>query len=217
MKHRELLIIGLKLCLICAVAALCLGLLNEVTEPVIIARKEREEKDALGQLIPSGVPGEKVSVDGSTVVAYYPVIVKGNLDKVILNLCGIGYGGDMKILAAYEKDGTIIAVRLLDNLETPGLGKKAEEPAYMNKFRGKGGREEPVPTSKEMLQSARSPAAGSGAPPMESGKQSRFRFFPGEAAGSSTDTVSGATITFLGVSKALARGAEYVRNKWGGK
>ena len=217
MKHRELLIIGLKLCLICAVAALCLGLLNEVTEPEIIARKEREEKDALGQLIPSSVPGEKVSVDGSTVIAYYPVTVNGNQDKVILNLRGIGYGGDMKILAAYEKDGTIISVYLLDNLETPGLGKKAEEPAYMNKFRGKGGREEPVPTSKEMLQSVQSPAAaGSGALPTKSGKESRFRFFPEETAGSSTDTVSGATITFLGVSKALARGAEYVRNKWGG-
>jgi electron transport complex protein RnfG len=98
----------------------------------------------------------------------------------ILELIGDGYGGDMKILARYGPEGVIQAVTLMDNLETPGLGKKAETPEYMEKFIGTGGRDKPVPVRKNML-------------------------VPGEA-----DAITGSTITFLGVSQALAEGARYI-------
>jgi electron transport complex protein RnfG len=67
----------------------------------------------------------------------------------------------------------------MDNSETPGLGKKAENPAYMEKYLGTGASDNPVPVRKSMLK-------------------------PDEA-----DAITGATITFLGVSKALAEGAVY--------
>ena len=106
---------------------------------------------------------------------------------MLLELEGSGYGGEMNILARYDWDGTVRAVRLMDNSETPGLGKKAENPAYMEKFIGTGSQENPVPVRKDMLAS-------------------------GEA-----DAVTGATITFLGISKALSEGAEYVQAVSGGK
>ena len=207
MKNIQLLVIGLKLCAICAVAALCLGLLNEVTEPQILARKVQEEKDALTWLVPDGNPGEKVVVDPeATVRAYYPLDADG---AAILDLRGGGYGGDMKIMAAYRSDGSILSVRLLDNQETPGLGKRAESPSYMEKFLGTGEAGDPVPTSKEMLQS--------GAPAPEKPTASEFRWFPQAGSSAGTDTVTGATITFLGVSRALEAGSEFVRENWGGQ
>ena len=215
MKHSQTLVLGLRLCLICAVAALCLGLLNEVTEPAIVARKVQEEKDALAWLIPEGRPGEKVAVEGdAAVTAYYPVSVAGSSERYILDLRGAGYGGDMKILAAYMPDGTLLGAKLLDNQETPGLGKRAESPTYMDMFAGRGSADAPVPVSKEMLGSGGGEGAAGSSAAAES--RGRFRFFPRGAAEGGTDAVSGATVTFLGVSRALAAGAAYVRREWGG-
>ena len=119
----------------------------------------------------------------------------------------------MKILGAYRPDGAVFSARLLDNAETPGLGKKAESPVYMNKFKGTGaGDDKPVPTSKEMLKTDQ------GAAKQEMKQALTFRtWFLGGDAGGGTDAISGATITFLGVSKALAEGSRYVRTELGGR
>jgi electron transport complex protein RnfG len=212
-QRLGIIITALKLCLICAVAAVSLGVINAITEPQIIARKVREEKDVLSLLVPDGKPVDKVSVEKEGVVkAYYPVDKDGSLFGYILDLEGIGYGGEMKILAAYRKDGVIYSVRLLDNTETPGLGKKAESPDYMNKFKGTGSEDMPVPTNKEMLQTDQ------GGPQEERKEGLNFRsWFLGRSSGGAADGVSGATITFLGISKALVEGSNYVKRELGGK
>ena len=137
-----------KLALICAVSALLLGVVNSMTEPVIAERKALELKQALISLIEEGVPGEREALNQGGISSRYPIVGPGGW---ILDMEGKGYGGEMKILASYRPDGTVIDVVLMDNAETPGLGKKAESPAYMEKFRGTGG-ETPVPVSKEMVQ-----------------------------------------------------------------
>jgi electron transport complex protein RnfG len=175
-------IIGLKLFAICAVAAITLGGINALTEPVIIQRRIMELQQALDELTPDAQTGEAVAVsENPVVVKRYPVTKEGRNAGSLLELEGAGYGGAMKILARYDRDGTVRAVRLMDNSETPGLGKKAENPAYMEKFIGTGSQDHPLPVRKDMLAS-------------------------GDA-----DAVTGATITFLGISKALAEGAEYAQ------
>ena len=173
-------VIGLKLFAICAVAALTLGGINAITEPVIIQRRIMELQQALDELTPDAQTGEAFEVPGNPVIVKrYPVSVEGQSAGMLLELEGSGYGGEMKILARYDQDGTIRAVKLMDNSETPGLGKKAENPAYMEKFVNTGASGNPVPVRKDMLA-------------------------PEEA-----DSITGATITYLGVSKALAEGARY--------
>lgn len=90
----------------------------------------------------------------------------------------------MKLVASYDLAGEIIAVKMLSNSETPGIGKKSEDPSYMDKFIGTGGDGE-VPTSKSQLSSDQAQA------------------------------VSGATVTFTGISKALDYGSDYVRKQGG--
>jgi electron transport complex protein RnfG len=139
-----------------------------------------ELQQALDELTPDAETGEAVAVpENPVVVQRYPVIKDGESAGLLLELEGSGYGGEMKILARYDQDGTIRAVKLMDNSETPGLGKKAENPAYMEKFLGTGTPENPVPVRKDML------------------------------ASDEADAITGATITYLGVSKALAEGARY--------
>jgi len=180
---KAVVLTGVKLFAICAVAAVTLGGVNAITEPVIIQRKIMELQQALKELTPDAETGEAVTIpENPVVLKRYPVTKEGDRVGMLLELEGSGYGGEMKILARFDLSGSIAAVKLMDNTETPGLGKKAESPAYMEKFLGSGSRENPVPVRKDMLK-------------------------PSEA-----DAITGATITFLGISKALAEGAAYVRS-----
>ena len=217
--NLQVLLIGLKLCLICAVAAVGLGAVNEVTEPVIVDRKAQQELLALKELVPDGVSdgaadsslGERVPVVSDDAVrAYFPLTRQGVPYAYILDLNGLGYGGDMKVLAAYQADGQILDIRLLDNLETPGLGKKAEDPSYMDKFRGTGGSGNAVPVTKEMLQGSQ----GVGAQ-QERGIETFGEWFLGARHEAAADSVTGATITFTGISRALAQGERFVREEVG--
>jgi electron transport complex protein RnfG len=179
---KTILVTGLKLFVICAVAALALGAVNTITEPRIAQYKVEQLRAALAELTPGAQTGDAEEVAGNPAVAVrYPVLTAGEVSGSLLQLSGTGYGGELKILARYDRNGQIRAVKLMDNDETPGLGKKAESPAYMDKFIGTGAEGNPVPTRKSML-----PAA-------------------------EADAITGATITFLGVAKALAEGSRFVR------
>jgi electron transport complex protein RnfG len=206
---------GGRLLLICAVAALSLGALNEVTEPQIEARRLAEQQQVIAQFATADAIGDPVAVeDNLTVNAYYPVGQGASTDGYILDLTGIGYGGEMQLFAYYATSGEIRAARLLDNLETPGLGKKAEGPSYMEMFVGTGG-DTPVPVTKEMLSG--SGDAGTAPPPvgwraMSRGSIDSWVFGEQTQSAGGADAVSGATITFSGVSAALAEGTAFVRD-----
>ena len=179
---KALLYTGGKLFLICAVAAVALGLVNGITAPITKERKERELKEALGRLFPEATIGDlNLAAESDAVAEFYPVTRDSGLIGYILSLRAMGYGGEMTVLAGYRTDGEVVSVVLMDNLETPGLGKKAEDPSYMNKFVGTGAREA-VPVRKGMLSSA------------------------------DADAVSGASITFIGIAKALAEGSGFVKD-----
>ena len=100
----------------------------------------------------------------------------------ILGLVSNGYGGQLTIVASYDTAGVVMAAKLIADSETPGLGKKAENDNYMKIFAGTGSASVPVPTKKTMLSDA-------------------------DAA-----VVSGASITFGGISKALANGSDFVKS-----
>lgn len=171
-------ITGGKLAIICACAAIVLGFINALTEPVIAQNKREELERALERVAGDQEIGERSPAEGSgTVQGYYPLEEEG----YILELRGLGYGGDMQILAGFRRNGSVFSVVLMENQETPGLGKKAEDPGYMEMFIGTGG-DEPVPTRKDELPQAQA------------------------------DSISGATITFAGIAKALAEGSDFVQS-----
>ncbi len=153
---NQVLSVGGRLALICVVAALVLGLVNAVTEPAIAAAKERRLQEALDAVTAGKEVGEYREVsdtESGQVNGYYPLNedgAGGQVSGYVVKLTGVGYGGDMEILASYDPDGEISAVSLMDNQETPGLGKMAEKPEYMEKFIGTGD-DEPIPTTKQQL------------------------------------------------------------------
>lgn len=157
MKIPDLVVIGGKLALICTVAAIILGLTNAVTAPVIIENRARALREGLAKVSgESGVPGATVGearpiTESTAVRTAYPIRGPDGVGVgFILQLVGIGYGGDMQLLAGYYPTGELFSAQMMENLETPGLGKKAEIPEYMEMFIGSGA-ESPIPTTKREL------------------------------------------------------------------
>lgn len=172
---------SMRLGLIGAIAALLLAVTNNFTEPLIAERRARELNDALTVLAAGGTPGAPESDPAEGVAQRWAI--EGNKGW-ILELSGTGYGGPMTVVASYDPEGSIMVSRLMDNSETVGFGKKAEDPSYMDIFAGTGG-EIPVPRNKADL-------------------------------GGRADTVSGATVTFTGITDALRNGSNLVK-EWEGR
>lgn len=171
--------ISLKLVLICAAAAISLGFVNAITEDTIAMRKEAAVKEALTEVSLGNEVGEETPVEGNpSVLSYYPILTKGQNTGYIFRLRGKGYGGEFTLLAGLSSGGEVLSVVMMENQETPGLGKEAEKPDYMKKFIGKG-KSSPIPVKKNQLK-------------------------PEEVA-----AVTGATVTFSGIGKALAAAQEY--------
>ncbi len=52
--------------------------------------------------------------------------------------CSEGYGGDIVLMVGFKKDKkTVISYKVLQALETPGLGMKLKTPEFANQFKGK--------------------------------------------------------------------------------
>ena len=156
---NEIATVGGKLALICVVAAVALGLVNAVTAPRIAEVKERQLAEALEAVTGGRSAGAVVPVESHQVVtAYYPLAAEQGRDAgYILNIVAAGYGGDMNLLAGFSANGELFNAALMDNLETPGLGKNAEKPEYMEMFIGTGG-DTPVPVTKLQLSQAQADA-----------------------------------------------------------
>ena len=215
-------ITGSKLFIICALSAIILGLLNSITAPQITLNKEKQEKLALDELISKGsTPGKKKPVAAEMVNSYYEITSGERIVSFVLELSGPGYGGPIKIMGNFKPDGELISAKVMDNKETPGLGKKAEAPGYMRKFIGKGSAGSlPIPTTAdELARQLMKQGTGKGDTLTSREKKNAFleiiHWIFGKEKSGSTDSVTGATITFKGISKALAAGAAYVQSQLG--
>lgn len=182
---KKLLTIGIRLTVICAAASLLLGLVNAVTAPIIAERKHQDFTAAISAVAGGGTVGEQTAAGEGAVELYFPITgIDGALTGYVVQLLGSGYGGEMRLMAGFSPDGGITSVVLMENSETPGLGKKAENPAYMEKYIGTGGASG-VPVTKDQLE-------------------------PADA-----DAVTGATVTFTAIGRALEEGSAFVKTLGG--
>ena len=174
---------GLVLFLIAAVCASLCAYINSITAPVIAINAEKDKIAAYQAVAGSFEVGEEMPGEGN-ILTIVPLSENGRRAGYILQILTNGYGGEMIVVASYLTDGSVISAKLTSDSETPGLGKKAENDWYMEKYKGKGG-SVPLPLSKSDL-SAEDSAA-----------------------------VSGASITFGGLSSGIKAGSDYVKSLGG--
>lgn len=179
--------IALKLSLICFISVLLLSIVNLITYKKILENSTKIEEKTNRDFFSGNVKFEKkffkeITIDKNKEYYYIVFDKSDNIVGYIVSILSKGYGGDMRLIVATDPSFKIINVKLLNNSETPGIGKIAEKKEYMKKFIGTNTENNPIPLTKNML--------------------------PKDDA----DSVSGATITFKGVANGIKKAVDYLNN-----
>ena len=129
----------LVLTIICIVVSGLLGVTYSITKPVIDANTKKQADASRMALLPEA--------DSFTQVEYSDEVISevwaaDNGAGYVITGSSKGYGGDVPVMVAIGTDGTIAAIEVMDNEETPGVGKKVMESSFTDLFKGKTGADE---------------------------------------------------------------------------
>ena len=181
-------IIALKLMLICFTSVLLLSVVNVLTQKKIEQNDIKTEVESNKRLMPAGIKFEKKAFISNKAIKdkeYLFEVYNSSGDFIgwTVSVLGSGYGGEMKVMAAFDKELKVINVKLLNNSETPGIGKAAERDDYMTKFINTNTEGVVFPYKKSML--------------------------PKEYA----DSITGATITYNGIASAIYKAINLLKEE----
>ena len=120
---------GLVLLIIAGVAGVGLSLVDRITKgPIAEAQSKRLEEGQKLAFPSASSFGElkKLETDGKT-IEYYEVFDEGKnvIGYELLYSVG-GYQSRIKVLTGIEPDGKVVAIRVLEQAETPGLGAEVD-------------------------------------------------------------------------------------------
>jgi len=112
------------------IAAGSLAWINKITKPKILTQQQNELKNALSYVLPGTDEGTIVAIEEEGEILYY----EGYRDRNKTHLVGYaflvlskGYSSTIRTLVGIDSAGTILAIRILSQKETPGLGTRCEE------------------------------------------------------------------------------------------
>lgn len=147
---KNILRLGAILFTICAVAALALGFINQITAPIIEDRNIQANNE-LRQLVLEDATefkqlDEKVlenidELEEGIVSEVYEGINGSDVIGYTIKTLPSGYGGVMEVIVGISKDGKITGVNIGNMAETPGLGTKSNEPNFKGQFSEKEAKE----------------------------------------------------------------------------
>lgn len=191
MKQDSIIKLALVLTIITAVSATGLTFVDSTTKPLIEAYKQKVRQEAIKEVLPAIADGMAEPVIENEKVLYY----MGYRDKnkkihagYVLSVIGKGYQSDIETMVGVDLSGKIVAVKILSQLETPGLGTRLEEinpgqerPWFQVQFNGK--------HMKELMV---------------------------DKDGGSIDSITGATISSRAVALSIKKGIRDLREKIGG-
>ncbi len=133
---KEMVRYGFILAMICTVASGLLATVNSFTRAKIIAQVQAEEEASLNEVIPQGERFEAVKSEAQTI--YYRVYDKeSKFIGVAFKASGKGYSSTIETMVGMLKDGTITAIKILNQNETPGLGTKVTGADFIGQFTNK--------------------------------------------------------------------------------
>jgi electron transport complex protein RnfG len=107
-----------------------------LTSSRIIAQAQAEEEAGLKEVVPQGAHFEAVK-SGEKTLYYKAHDKEGRLIGVAFKALAKGYSSDIETLVGMLPDGTILAIKILNQNETPGLGSRVAEPEFRAQFKNK--------------------------------------------------------------------------------
>lgn len=130
--------LGLILLAFCVVATALLAYVNSVTKPKIDANKANEETNARRELIPGAV-FERIAVAQPQADSLVYFVARDSLTQAVkgytFTAAKHGYSSKVKTMAAVDSAFQMIAIKVVDQAETPGLGANCTDSTFTAKFR----------------------------------------------------------------------------------
>lgn len=128
----------LSLTAIALVAAAALAVMNAVTEePIKVAKENKVKKaiaDVLQQVDEKGQVVEAIKyetlkdVESENAVCHLAYTAEGEYAGAAVETSDPnGFGGVLKVMVGFDKDGNVYGYSILESNETPGLGAKADK------------------------------------------------------------------------------------------
>jgi len=133
---KEIIRYGFILALICIVASASLAVMNSITQSRIISQAKAEEEINLKDVLAEGENFEPIK--SKEEIVYYKAYNKDNkFIGVAFKTQSKGYSSTIEAMVGMTKDGTITAIKILNQNETPGLGTRVAEPSFTQRFSNK--------------------------------------------------------------------------------
>ncbi len=135
---------GIVLLIITVIVSAALGVVSSVTAEPIRINKEKSDKTAMIDVMPSdrtlAFAESKIEVSDVDGINFYIEVYEGTeLYGYVVSASQNGYGGAVEMFIGYDRDGVIKGVKIVSHSETPGLGANAQNPKFTDQYKQKSG------------------------------------------------------------------------------
>jgi len=133
---KEMLRYGFILAIICTVASGLLATVNSLTQSRILAQEQAEEEASLKEVIFGAEHFEAVK-SGEEILYFKALDKEARLVGVAFKVSGKGYSSNIQTMVGMAPDGTLTAIKILEQSETPGLGAQVTLDSFTRQFRNR--------------------------------------------------------------------------------
>jgi Na+-translocating ferredoxin:NAD+ oxidoreductase subunit G len=133
---KEMFRYGATLALVCVIASASLAVMNSLTKSRIIAQAQAEEEISIREVLPQAANFTPVKKD-EEILCYRVQDKEGNLIGIAFKVSAKGYSSSIETMVGMNRDGTINAIKVISQNETPGLGARITEPSFTEQFKQK--------------------------------------------------------------------------------
>lgn len=134
---KEFIHYGLVLLIISGITAGILSFANKTTYPIIAEREAIAQIEARKEVYKDAEvfdEEKKIEIEGYN---FIPAFKNSKKIGYVVNGLGQGYGGAINFTLAFDLDGKIIGLKVLNAKETPGLGDKIFDNKWQNSWIGR--------------------------------------------------------------------------------
>ena len=136
--------IALRLFVVCTIIAAVVAGVNALTKDRIAKNEQQVINQTIREAFPEGESKitqiKNISFKDTSVNAVYKIAENEDLEGYSVICAPKGFGGEIKMMVAFDSSKSIKAVRIMNHSETPGIGDKIVNPEYASfteQFNGK--------------------------------------------------------------------------------
>ena len=124
---------------ICVVVALMLGIVNNITAPIIQKMQDEKTAAAMAQVL-AAERYDEIEIAYDNVAALYGAFNGTQQVGYVAEVIANGFGGAMRLVVGVDMNGLVTGVSVTKNSETKNIGSKVtNDPVVLARFVGMGG------------------------------------------------------------------------------